>query len=92
MWVLPGNVPHPYTAVLSLNNQLPKSKSFTGFGILGHAQNLAKNQKNAVSFVIHNLPIIAKMPIVAKVSKVNKVCVGNIAQMSKVNKVSDCST
>jgi selenide,water dikinase len=39
----------------------------TGFGILGHAQNLARNQKNAVSFVIHNLPIIAKMPNVAKV-------------------------
>ena len=40
----------------------------TGFGILGHAQNLARNQKNAVSFVIHNLPIIAKMPNVAKVT------------------------
>lgn len=38
----------------------------TGFGILGHAQNLARNQKNDVSFVIHNLPIIAKMPGVAK--------------------------
>lgn len=39
----------------------------TGFGILGHAQNLAKNQKNPVAFVIHNLPIIAKMATVAKV-------------------------
>ena len=39
----------------------------TGFGILGHAQNLAKNQKQPVSFVIHNLPIIAKMATVAKV-------------------------
>ncbi|KAK3861333.1 hypothetical protein Pcinc_044498 [Petrolisthes cinctipes] len=38
----------------------------TGFGLLGHAQNLAKNQKNDVSFVIHNLPIIAKMAAVAK--------------------------
>ena len=38
----------------------------TGFGLLGHAQNLAKNQKNEVSFVIHNLPIIAKMASVAK--------------------------
>lgn len=38
----------------------------TGFGLLGHAQNLAKNQKNEVSFVIHNLPIIAKMAAVAK--------------------------
>ena len=39
---------------------------FSGFGILGHAQNLASNQKNEVSFVIHNLPIIAKMAGVAK--------------------------
>ena len=38
----------------------------TGFGLLGHAQNLAKNQKNDVSFVIHNLPIITKMAAVAK--------------------------
>lgn len=38
----------------------------TGFGILGHAQNLAKYQKNEVSFVIHHLPIIAKMAIVNK--------------------------
>lgn len=38
----------------------------TGFGLLGHAQNLARNQKNEVSFVIHNLPVIAKMAAVAK--------------------------
>lgn len=38
----------------------------TGFGILGHASNLAKNQKNEVSFVIHNLPVISKMASVDK--------------------------
>ena len=38
----------------------------TGFGLLGHAQNLAKHQRNEVSFVIHNLPVIAKMSAVAK--------------------------
>jgi selenide, water dikinase len=38
----------------------------TGFGILGHAQNLAKHQKNDVTFVIHNLPVIAKMAQIAK--------------------------
>ncbi|XP_059133526.1 selenide, water dikinase 1-like [Peromyscus eremicus] len=37
----------------------------TGFGILGHAQNLAKQQRNEVSFVIHNLPV-AKMAAVSK--------------------------
>ncbi|CAK8675981.1 unnamed protein product [Clavelina lepadiformis] len=42
----------------------------TGFGILGHAQNLVKQQKNAVNFIIHNLPCIAKMAAIAK-------CCGN---------------
>jgi len=38
----------------------------TGFGLLGHANNLAKVQKNEVGFVIHNLPIIAKMAAISK--------------------------
>lgn len=38
----------------------------TGFGLLGHAQNLARYQKNDVTFVIHNLPIIAKMAAITK--------------------------
>lgn len=38
----------------------------TGFGLIGHAKNLAKIQKNEVSFVIHNLPVIAKMAAVSK--------------------------
>merc|ERR1711971_1483648 len=38
----------------------------TGLGLLGHAMALAKNQQNEVSFVIHNLPVIAKMAAVAK--------------------------
>lgn len=38
----------------------------TGFGLLGHAQSLARCQKNEVSFVVHNLPVIAKMAAVAK--------------------------
>ena len=44
------------------------SKDFflTGFGLLGHAQAMARNQKNEVAFVIHNLPVIAKMAAVAK--------------------------
>uniref|UniRef100_H0XI09 selenide, water dikinase n=1 Tax=Otolemur garnettii TaxID=30611 RepID=H0XI09_OTOGA len=38
----------------------------TGYGILGHSQNLVKQQRNDVSFVIHNLPIIAKMAAISK--------------------------
>jgi len=33
----------------------------TGFGIVGHGRNLAKNQKAAVHFEIHTLPIIRSM-------------------------------
>lgn len=40
----------------------------TGYGILGHAKNLAKFQQNEVKFVIHNLPVIAKMADIAKLS------------------------
>ncbi|XP_039277236.1 LOW QUALITY PROTEIN: inactive selenide, water dikinase-like protein [Nilaparvata lugens] len=35
-------------------------------GLLTHANNMALNQKNDVSFVIHNLPVISKMTAVAK--------------------------
>eukprot|EP00117_Sycon_ciliatum_P007275 scpid68404/ scgid10452/ Selenide, water dikinase 2; Selenium donor protein 2; Selenophosphate synthase 2 len=38
----------------------------TGFGIKGHATNLAEFQKAPVSFRIHSLPIIAKMAECAK--------------------------
>lgn len=43
----------------------------TGFGILGHAENLAKQQRNEVTFAIHNLPVIAKMVAVSKASIIN---------------------
>lgn len=37
-----------------------------GFGLLGHADYLAKQQKNDVSFVLHNLPVINKLHAVSK--------------------------
>jgi len=50
----------------------------TGFGLLGHAQALAANQKAEIGFVIHNLPIIAKM------AAVGKAC-GNMFQLAQGN-------
>ncbi|KFO80988.1 Selenide, water dikinase 2, partial [Cuculus canorus] len=38
----------------------------TGFGILGHARTLAGQQRQEGAFVIHNLPVIAKMAAVSK--------------------------
>lgn len=37
----------------------------TGFGILGHAQNLVSCQKDSVNFSLHTLPILSKMSVVA---------------------------
>jgi len=37
----------------------------TGFGIVGHSTNLAKNQKVPVDIQIHTLPIIKKMGLVS---------------------------
>lgn len=42
------------------------------FGLLGHAATLARSQVNEVSFVIHNLPVIAKMEKVASICETNK--------------------
>lgn len=41
----------------------------TGFGILGHSQNLVKKNRNEVSFVICNLPIIAKMAAISQATR-----------------------
>lgn len=46
----------------------------TGFGILGHADNLAQNQKERVRFVLHTLPIIKDMVKIAQ-------AVGNMFQL-----------
>uniref|UniRef100_A0A2K5K538 Selenide, water dikinase 1 n=1 Tax=Colobus angolensis palliatus TaxID=336983 RepID=A0A2K5K538_COLAP len=43
-----------------------RATDITGFGIWGHVQNLVKQQRNEVSFVIHNLPVLAKMAAVSK--------------------------
>jgi len=40
----------------------------TGFGIIGHARNLASNQKAKVSFRIHTLPIIRTMATLDKIT------------------------
>jgi selenide,water dikinase len=44
------------------------------FGLLGHAASLANSQADEVSFVIHNLPVIANMERVASVCEGSKGC------------------
>ncbi|TPX35702.1 selenide, water dikinase [Synchytrium microbalum] len=48
-------------AKLMHQHSVHASTDVTGFGILGHAENLASNQEADVDFVIDTLPIIDKM-------------------------------
>lgn len=54
-----------------------------GLGLLAHASHLASVQKNEVNFVVHNLPVIAKMASVAK-------SYGNMFNLSQ-GEASECS-
>ncbi|KAK2579298.1 hypothetical protein KPH14_008256 [Odynerus spinipes] len=40
----------------------------SSYGILGHAEALARRQKNNVNFVIHNMPVIARMSGMSKIT------------------------
>lgn len=57
--------PSPAAALMHKFNA-HAATDITGFGIIGHARNLAKQQRNDVAFVIHNLPIISKMAAISK--------------------------
>jgi len=54
----------------------------TGFGIIGHGRNLAKNQKAAVHFEIHTLPIIRSMKEVDEKVSMFKLLEGFSAETS----------
>lgn len=54
----------------------------TGFGIMGHANNLAQNQRAAVDFEIHTLPIIKDMTTVASFAPGFKLMDGYSAETS----------
>lgn len=48
----------------------------TGFGILGHAENLVKFQKENLKFVIHSLPVFRKVDKIAKACNMGKLTKG----------------
>jgi len=54
----------------------------TGFGIIGHARNLAQNQHAKINFEIHTLPIIKKMREVDEKVKIWKLLQGFSAETS----------
>uniref|UniRef100_A0A1I7YNK3 Selenide, water dikinase n=1 Tax=Steinernema glaseri TaxID=37863 RepID=A0A1I7YNK3_9BILA len=53
-------------AKMLLKHRAHASTDVTGFGILGHADNLAKAQKAKVQFVIDTLPVIEYMDEISK--------------------------
>jgi len=56
----------PVAALLMHKYNAHGSTDIGGYGMLGHANSLAAVQKNEVGFVIHNLPVIAKMAAISK--------------------------
>lgn len=54
----------------------------TGFGLLGHAENLAKYQKCPVDFVIDQLPIIVNVKKMAQILGQNKLLTGKAVETS----------
>lgn len=54
----------------------------TGFGLLGHAENLAKYQKLPVDFVIDQLPIIVNVKKMAEVLEQKKLLSGKAVETS----------
>lgn len=64
--ILSLSLSSPVAAGLMHTFNAHAATDITGFGILGHAQTLARQQRSEVSFVIHNLPVLAKMAAVSK--------------------------
>lgn len=54
----------------------------TGFGLLGHAENLAKYQKVPVDFVIDQLPIIVNVRKIAEILEQKKLLNGKAVETS----------
>lgn len=69
-------------ACLMRKHKAHAATDVTGFGILGHADNLAKFQKNEVAFSIHSLPIIENMVTVAKLCNMSRLLKGTSPETS----------
>jgi selenide,water dikinase len=69
-------------ATLMKKYQAHAATDVTGFGLIGHAQNLASNQMAEVNFEIHTLPIITGMAAVDDKVKLFKLLDGLSAETS----------
>jgi len=69
-------------AILMHKYKAHAATDVTGFGLLGHADNLAKNQKHKVEFVINVLPIIKGMKAIDDVVNIWRLAAGFSAETS----------
>jgi len=52
------------------------------YGVLGHADLLARRQTNDVGFIIHNMPVIARMCATARITGTLPLLQGEIPEVS----------
>jgi len=69
-------------AILMHKYQAHGATDVTGFGLFGHAENLVRNQKANVDFVIDTLPVIADTPLIATHTKIWNLLGGKSAETS----------
>lgn len=70
-------------AVLMHKYGATSATDVTGFGLLGHAQNLATNQDDPVDFIIEKLAVIKGIPVMARIlSHENKLLSGKAVETS----------
>eukprot|EP01119_Soliformovum_irregulare_P020721 TRINITY_DN6767_c0_g1_i2.p1 TRINITY_DN6767_c0_g1~~TRINITY_DN6767_c0_g1_i2.p1 ORF type:complete len:312 (+),score=76.96 TRINITY_DN6767_c0_g1_i2:301-1236(+) len=69
-------------ARLMLKYKAHGATDVTGFGLLGHSKNLAKNQTRPLQFKIHTLPIIKHMDTIDKKNQLYNLLQGRSAETS----------
>jgi selenide, water dikinase len=73
---------HKYKAHAATDVTCKFQNNYKGFGLTGHANNLATNQVEDVDFVIHTLPIIKNMTKIDERLKMFKLAEGLSAETS----------
>lgn len=71
-----------FGAQLIMDHHAHAATDVTGFGILGHSRNLAKNQRASVNLEIHTLPIISPMARIDQFKQAFKLLEGLSAETS----------
>lgn len=71
-----------FAATLMHKYKAHAATDITGFGLLGHAENLAKYQKLPVDFIIDQLPMIPNVRKMAQILEQKKLLTGKAVETS----------